>query len=92
MGRGKGAGTGQPIWLKCPVERQTGWRYGGIGEHTLRRTGRTRGEKTRTEIEYGCVGRYFKRFQTEFVCSCGTTGWTRHHSAPNLPLVDEVTT
>lgn len=75
---GRSAGTGQPIWVKCPVARRTV----GVGPFThgpksnLKLTGRRRHRFSRLA---GSGGRSDTRFIYEFQClDCGHVGWSRH--------------
>lgn len=89
MGRGKGAGTGQPIYFKCAAERrERSSIYVQVADgirHVVVRTGRTRGPGLDREVGTTAYGRMMLNAH-EYRCSCGHIGWTKHHGILRKPL------
>jgi hypothetical protein len=71
-GRGKGAGTGSPVWFRCWLDRQTTRGQAGV-DHVVTLTGRTR--PYRPKRRWGSRASDTVR---EYKCSCGYTGWSNH--------------
>lgn len=83
---GRGSGKGQPMFLRCPVERrERSSVYVRIGaRHDLVRTGRVRGEPREFGASRSLVGG-----TVEFRCSCGHVGWTNHVDVMRRPIEEE---
>jgi hypothetical protein len=72
VGRGKGAGTGSPVFFFCWASRQVGDSKQG---HVVNLTGR---ERPYHRKRYSAKGSRSSDVSREYVCSCGHIGWSNH--------------
>lgn len=76
---GRSAGTGQPVWFKCPNARST-WNRKQPGHPAAGSNVELTGERRRSYSRYaGSGGRSDINFVYRFRClDCGHVGWSRH--------------
>lgn len=83
---GRSAGTGYPLWFRCPVQRRERvWPHPYPSGHETVRTGRTKPNRSR---KTGASGGRALRVLHEYRCSCGHVGWTSHVGILNRPKSD----
>jgi hypothetical protein len=69
---GSNAGTGQPHFFRCPVERSTLNQHSHPRDHVITLTGRSKPYRAhRGGVRITPISR-------EYICSCGHTGWSAH--------------